>query len=92
MVDFSINFANDVLTPADFSYRKIFGHAGFVLENTFTFKHFENFIPKLSLSIKKGRMYPLFSGLSATNERVSRRKGLFSSVILGTVDPPLLRN
>ena len=32
MIDFSINFANDVLIPADFNSKKIFGHAGFVLE------------------------------------------------------------
>ena len=33
MIDFSINFANDAFTPADFSYGKnFFGHAGFVLE------------------------------------------------------------
>ena len=32
MIDFSINFANDVLIPADFSCRKNFGHEGFVLE------------------------------------------------------------
>ena len=60
MIDFSMNFANDVLISAGFSFffESFFGHAGFVLgENGkyvyFHILHFKNFIPNLSLSKEK---------------------------------------
>ena len=51
MIDFSINFANDVLTLADFSYRKPFELGLFCFgekwENMFTFKSIILRYPKI---------------------------------------------
>ena len=41
MINFSMNFENDMLTSADVSYRKTFGHVGFVLEKMGKYVYFQ---------------------------------------------------
>ena len=58
MIDFSINFANNTLAPADLVTERFFWHAEFVLEKNrkihlLSNLTFENFVSKLSLSIGK---------------------------------------
>ena len=74
MTDFSINFANDVLTTVDFSLRKILlGMGGLFCQewgNTFTFKSNILRILHQNLAFQEKRR-KIRSYLSTTNRTVS---------------------